>query len=385
MLIDRLLTVPKDSFFLFGPRGTGKSTWLKTAFKADVNIDLLRSENYFEYSQNPSLLRSRLLAKKSKKLTVVIDEIQKVPELLNEVHALIEDFPGVFHFALTGSSARKLRRSEANLLAGRSLTRYFFPLVFKEIGSRFNIEKTLKFGTLPKIFSLEDDSDKVDYLRAYTQTYLKEEIQQEALVRNLPSYVRFLKHLALSNGQVLNLSNISREAGISRAPLENYMSILADTLLGTLLEPIHLKAKVKEVSTPKFYFFDCGVVEALSGNIGESLEGRVGSLFETLVFNELRAYSEFSKKHFEIYYWGTPSSNEVDFVLIKGKKAIGVEVKYSRKWKSEFSNGLDVLLAAKKIQKAYVVYRGDHEEIHGEIHAIPFKDFCNLLYGGEIM
>lgn len=385
MLIKRFLTPPKDSFFLFGPRGTGKSTWLRMVFKADVNIDLLKSENYFDFSQTPSLLRARLLALKSRKLIVVIDEIQRVPDLLNEIHALIEDYPGAFQFIITGSSARKLRRSESNLLAGRSLTRYFFPLVFKEIGPQFNIEDVLRFGTLPKIFSLENEANKIDYLRAYTQTYLREEIQQEALVRNLPSYVRFLKHLSLNNGKVLNLSNISREAGVSRAPLENYMSILSDTLLGTTLEPIHLRAKVKEVSTPKFYFFDCGVVEALSGEIGEPLGDRAGGLFETLVFNELRAYSEFSKKHFEIYYWGTPSDNEVDFILIKGKKAVGVEVKYSKKWKPEFSKGLDVLLSARKIQKAYVVYRGEHEEVYGDILAIPFKDFCSKLYEDKII
>lgn len=386
-MIKRLLKPPKDSFFLFGPRGTGKSTWLRAEFNAQTTIDLLKSENFIEYSQNPSLLRKRLLAKKvaTKKHLVVIDEIQRVPELLNEVHALMEDHPQSFQFALTGSSARKLRRSNANLLAGRSMTRLFFPFIYKEITDQFHLDSILRFGTLPKIFSAESEEDKMDYLRAYTQTYLKEEIQQEALVRNLPSYIRFLKHLALNNGQVLNLSNISREASISRAPLENYMGILTDTLLGTILEPIHLKAKIKEVSTPKFYFFDCGVVESLSNNLGEPLGDRIGTLLETLVLNELRAYSEYSKKYFEIHYWGTPSENEVDFILTKGSQSIGIEVKSGIKWRPDYAKGLNVLLNAKKIQKAFLIYRGKHEELHEKIKMIPIELFLSQLNEGKII
>lgn len=386
-MIKRLLKPPKDSFFLFGPRGTGKSTWLRAEFNAQTTIDLLKSENFIEYSQNPSLLRKRLLAKKvaTKKHLVVIDEIQRVPELLNEVHALMEDHPQSFQFALTGSSARKLRRSNANLLAGRSMTRLFFPFIYKEITDQFHLDSILRFGTLPKIFSAESEEDKMDYLRAYTQTYLKEEIQQEALVRNLPSYIRFLKHLALNNGQILNLSNISREASISRAPLENYMGILTDTLLGTILEPIHLKAKIKEVSTPKFYFFDCGVVESLSNNLGEPLGDRIGTLLETLVLNELRAYSEYSKKYFEIHYWGTPSENEVDFILTKGSQSIGIEVKSGVKWRPDYAKGLNVLLNAKKIQKAFLIYRGKHEELHEKIKMIPIELFLSQLNEGKII
>lgn len=386
-MFKRILQPPKDSFFLFGPRGTGKSTWLKAEFGAHTTIDLLRSENFIEYGQYPSLLRSRLLLKlvSKKKHLVVIDEIQRIPELLNEVHSLMEDFPERFQFALTGSSARKLRRSHANMLAGRSLTRLFFPFSFSEISHQFNLNSLLRFGSLPKIFCAKSEDEKIDYLRAYTETYLKEEIQQEALVRNLHSYSRFLKHLALNNGQVLNLSNLSREANISRAPLENYMEILTDTLLGSVLEPIHLKAKVKEVSTPKFYFFDCGVVECLSQNLGEPIEERQGNLLETYIFNELRAYSEYSNKHFEIHYWGTPSENEVDFVLSKGKKLVGIEVKSGTKWRSEYAKGLKVLITTKKIQKALVVYRGKHEELHDNISLIPVELFLSRLNSGDII
>jgi predicted AAA+ superfamily ATPase len=286
---------------------------------------------------------------------------------------------------MTGSSARKLRRHESNLLAGRSLTRKFFPLTYIETENSFNLDNAIKYGMLPKIFTTKSNEDKIDLLRSYTDTYLKEEIQQEALVRNLPAYVKFLKHLALANGNVINLSNLSREAGISRAPLENYMSILTDTLIGVQVEPIHLRAKVKEVTKPKFYFFDCGVVEALSGTLGEKLDERVGNLFETLVLNELRAYSEYSKKHFDINYWGTPSENEVDFICTKGKISVGIEVKFGKKWKSDFAKGLKVLLTENKIKKAIVVYTGEHKELHDNIQLLPFQDFCQSLYNNEII
>jgi len=381
----RQMEVPSESFFLFGPRGTGKTTWLRQVFNPKLYIDLLRSDDFFPLIENPGQLRNRVLSIKDEKAKVVIDEIQRCPELLNEVHALIEDFPQKFQFALTGSSARKLRKNQANLLAGRALTRYFFPLTFCEIGKEFDLDQALKFGTLPKTMNLESDSERRDYLLSYAQTYLREEIQQEALVRNLSSYNRFLKHLSLMNGQVLNLSNISRESGVKRAPLENYMSILEDTLMGVQIEPIHLRAKVKEVSTPKFYFFDCGIVRALSGEFDEGLGAKGGPLFETLVLNELRAYSSISKKYFDIHYWGTYSNNEVDFILTKGNKRVGVEVKYSKKWKSEFKSGLETLLEAKKISSAYVVFAGNQPEKHDSINFIPFGLFCEELNKGEII
>ena len=233
---------------------------------------------------------------------------------------------------------------------------------------------------------LKTHSEKEDFLRSYSQSYLYEEIQQEALVRNLPNYIRFLKHLALNNGKVLNLTAISREAGISRAPLENYMSILMDTLMGTMLEPIHLRAKIKEVSNPKFYFFDCGIVEALSGTIGDPLsDNRLGTLFETLVLGELKAYASYSQKFFDINYWGTPSSNEVDFILTKGSRSVGIEVKSSKKWRSGFENGLSTLLEQEKIKKGIVVYRGTEIERHGNLDLIPFESFCKKLFAGEII
>ncbi len=379
----RIYRSPSDNFFLFGPRGSGKSTWLKNIYRPNLYIDLLRSENYLELNAEPSRLRHKVLALESGK--IVVDEIQRCPELLNEVHALIEDYPKKYQFALAGSSARKLRHTQSNLLAGRALTRQFFPLTTLELDKDFDLEEALLFGTLPKSINLKSYGEKQDYLYSYTQTYLEQEIQQEALVRKLDSYHRFLKHLSLSNGNVLNLSNLSRESSVKRTSLENYMSILCDTLMGIVIEPLHLKAKVKEVSTPKFYFFDCGIVRALCGTLDEKLDNSAGNLFETLVLNELRAFNDSSRKFFAINYWGTPSQNEVDFVLSKGKKVVGIEVKYSKKWRSEFSNGLNTLLHAKKISSAIVVYAGHQEEKHGEILLMPYQKFCKSLFAGEII
>ncbi len=263
---------------MLGPRGTGKSHWLKNCFKPELTIDLLRSKTYLELSSDPSKLRSQVEALPfgSK---IVIDEVQKLPALLDEVHSLIFDYKEKYQFALTGSSARKLKKQKANWLAGRAINYTFFTLTCVELEKDFRIDQILQFGSLPEICTSKNNQDKEDYLMAYIDNYLKEEIQQEAAARNLQSYHRFLTHAALMNGQVVNLNNISREAGVNRQTVEGYFQVLQDTLLGQIVEPILLKAKIKEVSTPKFYFFDCGVVRALQNNFDEVLGADKGYLF----------------------------------------------------------------------------------------------------------
>lgn len=315
---------------------------------------------------------------------VLIDEIQKLPALLDEVHALIFDFGDAYQFALTGSSARKLKKSHANLLAGRAIQRRMAPLTSAEMAGDFNLESVLKFGSLPRVMGLKSDAERVDYLATYVETYLKEEIQQEAAVRSLPSYHRFLKHAAVMNGFVVNLNNLSREAAVARSTLDGYFSILEDTLLGSFVEPIHLKAKVKEVATPKFYFFDCGVTRALRNDLREPLGDEKGYQLETFLLNEMRAYSSYSQAGWEFYYWGTPSGNEVDFIIVDGRKKTGLEVKSSRTWKKEFGNGLKTLLEEKKIQRAMAVYTGDRRLKDGGIEVFPVADFCRELFSGKI-
>ncbi len=383
MSYKREIKVSEKSFFLFGPRGTGKSTWLRDIFKPDLTIDLLRSQQYLELSVNPSLIRSKLeaLPIKSK---VVIDEIQKLPALLDEVHSFIFESDQQIQFALTGSSARKIKKTKANLLAGRAINKNLYALNSFELGTDFDLDSILHFGSLPYIFSLKTKKEKIEYLMAYIENYLKEEIQAEAAVRNLSSYHRFLKHAAIMNAQVLNVNNISKEASVARSTLDGFFNIIDETLLGCFVEPIHLKAKVKEVSTPKFYFFDCGVVRALRNELDESIhENDKGYLFETFLLNEIQSFNSYHQKFWEFYYWGTPSQGEVDFIIAKGKKYVGLEVKASKKWKPEFNKNLNTLLEGKKIKKAYGIYLGSEKLRFGLIEVFPIKDFLKLLHSED--
>lgn len=377
---------PSDqSFFLFGPRGTGKSTWLREVFKPKLVIDLLKSDQLLELSAEPSLLRHKLdgLTPRSK---VVIDEIQKLPQLLDEVHSYIFDSDNRLQFALTGSSARRFKKNNANLLAGRAINKHMFSLNSFELGSDFDIDHALAFGTLPAVVNLQKTSEKIEFLMTYVANYLREEIQAEAAVRNLASYHRFLKHAAIMNGQVLNINNISREASVARATLDGYFEIIEDTLLGGFLEPIHLKAKVKEVSTPKFYYFDCGVVRALRNELGEKISDQEkGFLLETFVLNEILSYSSYLQKYLEVHYWGTPGRNEVDFVVSKGRSKIGIEVKATRRWRAEFNSGLTTLLEAGSIPRAFGVYLGRERLRFGAIEVLPLTEFLSSLHAGELI
>jgi predicted AAA+ superfamily ATPase len=384
MNIKRLLSVPNQHFFLFGPRGCGKSFWLKDQFQPDLNVDLLKSAQFLELSARPEIL--------SEKVTVlpmggkvVIDEVQKLPIILDEVHSLIFEYQKKYQFALTGSSARKLKRGHANMLAGRAIKKEMFPFVSAELGVEFKVLDAISWGTLPNLRICETDEDRKDFLYTYVETYLREEIQMDAAVRNLPAYNRFLKHAAIMNGQTMNLSNISREAGIPRSTLDGYYQILQDTLLGTFLEPIHLNAKVKEVSTPKFYFFDCGVVRALRHELGDTLGQEKGFLLETLILNEMRAYSSYFSKHLEFFYWATPSHAEVDFIVCKGKTKIAIEVKSSGTWKKEFNLGLHSASDSGKLDKLIGVYLGIDPLVSEGIEVWPLEMFLNKLFSQAII
>ena len=263
-------------------------------------------------------------------------------------------------------------------LAGRAVKREMFPLCSKELGSDFSPESGMKFGSLPGLFSLPGSQEKIDFLYAYVETYLREEILREAVVRKLQNYQRFLKHAAIMNAQVTNMNNISREAGVARSTVEGYFEILVDTLLGTFVEPIHLKAKVKEVAAPKFYFFDCGVVRALRNELGESLGEQAGYLLETLLLNEIRAYSSYRNLNLQIHYWGTPSGTEVDFIICKGRKKVAVEVKSSRRWDKKFNKGLHSCASSNQIDKLTGVYQGPGRLKLEDVDVFPVKDFCHF-------
>ncbi|TAK73962.1 MAG: ATP-binding protein, partial [Gammaproteobacteria bacterium] len=259
MNFSRQLKAPNRSFFLFGPRATGKSTWLKHSFAERLHFDLLRNDVYFTLTSSPTAFRDRVLAQDPDKTWIIVDEVQRIPALLNDVHSLIESHG--YRFALSGSSARKLKRGQVNLLAGRALVKHLFPLTAAEYGDAITLEEALEFGTLPSIIT--DTETRIEQLEAYVGTYLREEIKEEALTRNVQAFGRFLEVAALMNGQVTNLSNLARDAAVPRTTVSAYFDVLIDTLIGNWLPAWMPRAKVKEAAHPKFYFFDCGVVRGI--------------------------------------------------------------------------------------------------------------------------
>ncbi len=285
--ISRKLTRPDRSFFLFGPRGTGKSTWLRHVFPDALYLDMLDASIFLELSRDPNRLEA-MIGDLPERNWVVLDEIQKVPALLDEVHRLVEKHR--WRFALCGSSARKLKRGGANLLGGRALTVSMESFSGSELAESFDLEFALSWGTLPLIY--EDPEMAADILSAYVNTYLKEEIQAEGLIRSVPPFVRFLAVAGQVNGQALNVQNISRDAAVARSTVDTYFSILSDTLVGHILPAWRPGLKVREAAQPKFYWFDPGVARAAAGLLRDPIDRLwQGAALETLVFHELRVYN----------------------------------------------------------------------------------------------
>jgi uncharacterized protein len=383
-MYSRLLKLPSKSFFLFGPRGTGKSVWLDQVLPdAELKVNLLKSSEYLRYKQSPSLLAQEVAAL-GKGAWIIVDEVQKLPELLDEVHALLFESDHGYKFALSGSSARKLKQSHANMLAGRALSKRMFPLSLLETNADFSLDLALRYGRLPMVIITDSEEEKVEFLDAYVETYLREEIQQEALVRSLDSFYRFLSVAALVNGQVLNISNIARDVGVARSTVQGYFSILEDTLLGWYLPAYRNKAKVKEVAHPKFYWFDCGVQRALTGlHRDKPSASEQGVLFKTYMLNEFRALNSWQSHGAQFYYWRTPSGTEVDLIWKRGKRAVGFEIKSTSRWRSEFNKGLLVLMESGEIEQAFGVYRGDRRLKVGNVTVLPYKQALQMAHVGE--
>jgi len=326
------------SFFLFGPRQTGKTS-LISRFLEKTNrkfsIDLLKSDIFFKYNADPSRLRKEIdfeMSAGQGELNVFIDEIQKCPALLDEVHVLIEKYKPGITFILTGSSARKLKRSAANMLGGRALNKSLHPLTYRELGPGFDLEKVIAGGSLPPFYLL-DPEEKSDYLQAYVNTYLKEEVMDEALTRNVPAFSRFLTLAGESSGEIINYSNIAREAGVSSKTVREYYQILEDTLLGFPL-PSYLKSVRKQlVQHPRFYLFDLGVINQLSGrNVNVIPRGSVawGKLFEHLVVLEIKRFMDYRGKNWRLYFWRTKAGHEVDVIIRTENTLYAVEIKGGR-------------------------------------------------------
>jgi predicted AAA+ superfamily ATPase len=358
----------------------GKSTFVKHALtgKEYLEIDLLKSEVLFKYKKNPNQLRLEvdLLVKKQPKVIVFIDEIQKAPELLDEVHYLIEKYKTKISFIMTGSSARKLKRSSANMLAGRAWEFQLYPFTHIELGNRFNLNNTLLKGSLPPI--IEDNVQEAFLtLRAYTNTYLKEEILDEALVRNISAFSRFLELAADQSGKIVNYSTISRDIGVNSKTIQGYYQILEDTLVANKLEPYLKSARKRLIRHPKYYLFDLGCMNSLLGRtIPEAIKSPTvyGLLFEHFIILELYRYLRYSNRHFHMYYWRSSHGAEVDLVLEIGNDLWAIEIKSSSVVKSMNLKGLKSFLQDYPKAKPICVSKADQPYRLGNVTVLPWPD-----------
>ncbi|HQX79728.1 MAG TPA: AAA family ATPase [Steroidobacteraceae bacterium] len=384
-MFPRSLDPPRTAFFLFGPRGTGKSTWVRSRLEGAHVFNLLAPQNALRYERDPMLFRAEVLAR-AKSEWIVVDEVQRVPKLLDEVHFLMEE-KGYKRFVLTGSSARKLKRGSANLLAGRAVLRKLFPLSSAEMDFSVSGDQLLRYGSMPLSVVAADDTAREDYLRAYVTTYLAEEIRAEGLARDLGAFSRFLEVAALSASRTVNVSAIARDAQVSRETARGYFEILVDTLLGEWLPAYRPRAKVKEVAQPRFYWFDAGVLHAAIGGFEQPPPADWdGVLLEHLVLHEMRAYMHYTGVKGSLGYWATPSGGEVDFVWWYGRDMVAIEVKASRRYRREFRSGIAALESGSaRGLRSYIVYRGDAElEVDGT-RVLPLEHFLRRLHSGEII
>jgi uncharacterized protein len=363
------------------PRGTGKSTWARSEFPEAHAVDLLEEARYQSYLADPSLFAAELHAVRPGGW-VLVDEVQRLPALLNEVHRAIEDRR--LRFALTGSSARKLRHGGVNLLGGRARQLTMFPFVPEELGHDFRLERALRHGTIPLVW----DSDEPEHaLVAYVQTYLKEEIQAEAVVRNLSGFARFLPVIGLMHGQTLNTSSLARDAAVARQTVAGYVRVLEDTLLATTLGAYEAKLRVRERRHPKFYLFDAGVARALKRQSGPVTAEERGSLLEGFILMLLRFYAERDSLCDDIGYWAPAEAHktEVDFVLSRGRKTLAVEVKATRAVGPSDLRGLKAIADLRGLSRRILVFLGPRPLTTPDgIDVLPFNAFAQLLANGTL-
>jgi len=373
-MYSRFISPPKaKSFFLFGPRGTGKTTWVKSAFPKAAYIDLLEAELFNDLTANPQRLSNFIPL--DFKDWVIIDEVQRIPELLHEVHRLIETKK--YRFILTGSSPRKLKRKGPNLLAGRALTLSMHPLSVAELGDDFQLEHSLRYGQLPSVYT---EADPKKYLEAYVRTYLEEEIRQEGLTRNLSAFARFLEAASFSQGSVLSISSVARECHVERKVVESYFSILENLRIGYRVPIFSKKAKRRLIVHPKFYFFDVGVYRTVRpmGPL-DAPEEVDGIALETLFLQELMALNSALDIGYKIFYWRTSNGREVDFILYGPKGMLSFEIKNTSRITSAMLGGLRSFLTDYPMAKAYFVYGGNRRMYEDKIEVVPVFEILKNL------
>lgn len=369
-----------NSFFIFGARGVGKSTLVQHLFKERAHyISLLEETNFRRYSRNADQLISDLSVIDTK-TPVVIDEIQKNPALLDTVHHLIETTKR--QFVLTGSSARKLKRGAANLLAGRAFQYHLYPLTHIELDQAFNLNFVLQWGSLPKVFSL-DDEDRTEFLRSYTQMYLKEEILEEQIVRNGIAFRNYLEITAQENGNCLNFSKIARDVDVDTKTIQSYFQILEDTLVGFFLPAFHQSSRKSVKLQPKFYLFDIGVKRALGRELRSTVEegtSSYGKAFEHFIIAESVRFNSYFRSDFALFHYQTSAGGEIDLVLKRGQEIIAIEIKSYRSVDPLDANKLSRTAEPLKPSRMLLVSQDNIESKIGNVHCLHWTEFFARIF-----
>jgi len=381
----RICNISKSrSFFLFGARGVGKTTLLThfKNFKNPVVFSLLDPNLEDELLQNPMALKQKIEAIKPAPTHIIIDEIQKVPKLLNVVQLMMASHQ--YQFIMTGSSARKLKRGAANLLAGRANLYYLYPLTHLELGDDFSLAHALKYGSLPEIYSIDEEHEVINYLKSYVTTFIKEEIKSEQLVRNIDPFRKFLSVAAECNAEIINYSKISRQCGVDYKSVQNYFQILEDTLVGYVLDAFSEKIRQKQIKAPKFYWFDIGVARVLNENmrISDDPQGySKGKLFEQFIILEMIRLNSYFAQDFKLSYLKTSEGVEIDLILeAPGKKYTFIEIKYTSTIQEEHLKNLKRLMSDYPKARFIVLCQESAARLVDGIEVLPWKQGIQAFF-----
>lgn len=379
-IVKRFLAAPQSSFFLFGPRGTGKSTWIRERFPKALSLDLLDLALHRELAARPERLAERIAAQPHVK-QVVLDEIQRVPELLDLVHQMVENKQRYLQFIVTGSSSRKLKRQGVNLLAGRLLLRHLHPFMASELGADFDLNQSLKLGMLPLVLGSPEPEET---LKSYAAMYLREEVQAEGLVRSIGDFSRFLEVATFSHGSQINLTNMASDCQVTRRVAEGYIQILEDLMLAFTLPVFTKRAKRLLAGHPKFYYADAGIFRSLRPTGPEDAPTEIrGPALEGLVAQHLRAWIAYSNSDTQLSFWRTKAGLEVDFVLYGKDAFFAIEVKNARTVRGTDLRGLKAFKEDYPNTQLRMLYGGDAKLILDGIACIPISTFLRELIPGK--
>lgn len=380
-LVNRFFSDPGSHYFLFGPRGTGKSTWIKEHCENCLIIDMLAPDIARYYQAKPERLREVVAANPQARI-IVIDEVEKVPDVLTVVHALIEEKINK-QFILTGSSARKLKKAGVDLLGGRALVRHMHPFMAAEIADQFSLTAALEMGLLPLILNAHNP---VDQLNAYITTYLQLEVQAEGLVRNIGDFVRFLEAISFSHASLLNISNIARECCVERKVVTAYVSILEDLLLSFQIPVFSKRAKRQLIQHSKFYLFDAGVFRTLRPQgVIDKPEEMQGAALEGLVAAHLRAWIDYANNHCKLYFWRTKNGVEVDFIVYGPSHFFAIEVKNAAQVHTKDLRSLKSFKTDYPEATCFLLYRGKEQLLMDDILCLPCEAFLKNLHPGNAL